>query len=91
MSYLTDPHQLAQLPTVEQEELEDEPPTPEEIFHGSFRHYPDSVSHSYGIHTDVCRFDEKGNHTDMAEKCPHFDEQDEEGRRVNPGWTVQQR
>jgi len=91
MSWLPDPYMLAQGPTVEEEELELEgPPTPEEIFHESIRHYPDSVGYSRGIHTDVCRFDESGNHTQMAKNCPHYDPEDEEGPKVNPGWTVQQ-
>jgi hypothetical protein len=92
VSWIPDPFQLAQLPTVEEQEQEiDEPPTPEEIFHSSINHYPDTVGYGSGIHTGVCHFDETGNHTAMAQNCPHFDPEDEEGFRIRQGWTVQQR
>jgi hypothetical protein len=92
MSWLTDPYQLAQPPTVEQTEVEiEEPPSNEEIFHESIRHYPDTVGHGFGFHTEVCRFDESGNHTAMADNCPHFNAEDETGKQIQPGWTVQQR
>lgn len=92
MSWLTDPYQLAQPPTVEEVIDEDEEALPslEDTFHESIRHYPDSVGHQRGIHVDVCRFDETGNHTQMAGNCPHFEAEDEQGMRIQPGWTVQQ-
>lgn len=43
----------------------------------------------FPLHTDVCRFDEAGNHTLMAQRCPHFDGSDELGRTIRPGWTAQ--
>lgn len=92
MSWLTDPFQLAQPPTVEEQEIELEvPPSNEEIFHESIRHYPDTVGHDHGIHIQVCRFDELGNHTSIAENCPHFSIEDEQGKQIQPGWTAQQR
>lgn len=40
------------------------------------------------LYTQVCRF-ENGVHTEMADKCPHFNESDEEGRQIVKGWTCQ--
>lgn len=43
------------------------------------------------LYTEICRFDSQGNHLTMAKNCPHFDPEDEEGRKIRTDWTVQQR
>lgn len=93
MSWLPDPFQLAQPPTIEGiEEMEEEaPPTPDEVFHSQFSHRPDDTSYHASFAVDTCRFDESGEHIQMARNCPHFDSHDEEGPRIIPGWTVQRR
>jgi len=92
MSWLPDPFQLAEAPSIAEPEIDvEEPPSNEEIFYGSIRHYPDTAGSELGIHVDACRFDEDGNHVQMAKRCPHYDAEDEQGRRIAPGWTVQSR
>lgn len=90
--WLPDPYQLIEEPTLEGEDEEPEelPPTPDEIFHQQFHHRPDDTSYHLGFHVDVCRFDGRGNHTSIAQNCPHFDQIDEEGPRIKANWTVQQ-
>lgn len=90
--YVNDPSEKAHLPELEQsQELLEEP-----------RHYRDffwddqpldtgrHVGYHRSLHTQVCRFDQEGNHLTIAKNCPHFDISDEEGRRIQKGWTVQQ-
>lgn len=94
MSWLTDPYQLAQPPSVEEDIEPEEPPGPDYYFWDEGRDSlisPDTVSHHQGIHVDTCRFDDEGNHTQMAKHCPHFNQEDEEGKRIMTGWTVQQK
>jgi hypothetical protein len=50
------------------------------------RNYP---GHQHSIAVSRCRFNGAGEHTYMAEKCPHYDVTDEQGPRIRPGWTVQ--
>jgi len=92
MSWLPDPFQAAQPPTVEliEEELE-EPRDYHDYFWDDIRYSQgrDAVRDS-GMHMETCRFDENGDHVTMAEHCPHFDVEDETGKRIQPGWTVQQ-
>jgi hypothetical protein len=82
---------LAVPPTVEEIELqEEEPADPKDKFWEEVDYHPDTVGYYQGFHTEVCRFDEQGNHTQMAKNCPHFEAADEEGPRIRQGWTVQQ-
>lgn len=90
--YVNDPFELTLEPKIEgwdQEEDENDEPDYDEIFHSEFRHYPGISGRSYHAAVDVCRFDEQGNHVVMAKNCVHFNEVDEEGPRVRPGWTIQ--
>lgn len=85
---------LTALPQREQEEIDyEEPKDPESEF---WEEAVNAVSGGYnagyhqGFHVDVCHFDEAGEHTHIAENCPHFDSADEEGPRIRQGWTIQQ-
>lgn len=91
--YVNDPYDKIQPPVnlTEPEEEEilipsldsafwDEIPSPQEKSAGT---------ESFPLHVDVCRFDEAGNHTLIADNCPHFVESDELGRNIKSGWTVQ--
>jgi hypothetical protein len=40
-------------------------------------------------HTQVCRFDDQGDHVTMAKDCPHYEVEDEMGKHIPRGWTVQ--
>jgi hypothetical protein len=85
---------LTALPQREQQEIElEEPQDPENEF---WEEAGDAVSGGYNagyhqpFHVDVCHFDEAGEHTHIADKCPHFNAEDEEGPRIRQGWTIQQ-
>lgn len=89
--YVNDPFELAQLPVREEDQFaeEDEGPSLEDIF---FEHHViphSSVGFDIGAHTGVCRLDGDGNHTYMDKNCQHFEAEDEEGKRIAKGWTVQ--
>lgn len=92
MSYVNDPVELAYPPVLEDKNIESEEPRDyHEFFYDDLPYsFSRSVDHETGIHTDVCRFDDSGNHVLISGKCPHFDIEDEEGKIVKPGWTVQQ-
>lgn len=88
--FVNDPSELAlppkQISVVELEEPRDyhEFFWEEAIERGRYTGRPDRG------YTQVCRLDSHGEHVTMARDCPHFDLEDEMGRRINPGWTVQQ-
>lgn len=88
---------LTALPQREQQEIElEEPQDPENEFWEEAGDAGDAVSGGYHagyhqpFHVDVCHFDEAGEHTHIADKCPHFNAEDEEGPRIRQGWTIQQ-
>lgn len=89
MSWVNDPYDLAQPPVLEKDIETEEPRDSKDFFWDDITYWPDTAHYHQGIHTDVCRFDDEGNHTHMAENCPHYDEYDEMGRRIVPGWTAQ--
>lgn len=88
--YVNDPNELATLPEVKREVAFEEPRDYHEFFFDD-RPKPGSkfAEDHWGIHSQVCRFDSEGNHVAMAHDCPHFDLEDEQGRRIQKGWTVQ--
>lgn len=92
--YLNDPFDLLLEPRLEGwdevEEDEDGPPDYEEIFYTESRFRPGTLPYHNNFATDVCRFNDSGEHTTMAKNCPHFESHDEEGPRIRQGWTVQQ-
>jgi hypothetical protein len=88
--YVNDPSDLALLPEVKQDIILEEPRDYHEFF------YDDQPPHSRrfsedhrGIYTQICRFDQEGNHVTMAKDCPHFVQSDEEGQKIQKGWTAQ--
>lgn len=89
--YVNDPNELAELPArITDVELE-EPRDYHEFFWDDTRNpnYGRGADNHWGIHTQVCRFNERGEHIGMAQDCPHFDIADEEGKKIQEGWTVQ--
>lgn len=89
---INDPNELALLPEREQtEQLFDEPRPYKDFFYDD-QAPPSTRETGYhrGIHTEVCRFNGKGEHTYIAEHCPHDNIEDEQGRVMPEGWTVQQ-
>jgi hypothetical protein len=90
MPYINDPYELTLPPQSYSEVNEEEPRHWSEFFYDD-QPYPGArfAGAPDRAYTEMCRFDEEGNHTVMAEHCPHFDEADEEGRIVRKGWTVQ--
>lgn len=87
--YVNDPFDLTVPPSIESNIEIEEPRDSKDFFWDDVVYWPDTVSYHQGLHTDICRFDEAGNHTQMSKKCPHFDPEDEEGRRITKGWTAQ--
>lgn len=90
--YLHDPVALVQHPTLAEteEEVFEEPRDYHEFFWDEAVQRGRSISGiSERLYTQVCKFDEDGNHTVMARNCPHFDLEDEEGKRIQRGWTAQ--
>lgn len=95
MPYVNDPSEKALLPTilVPEEDLLEEPRDYHEFFGDDLPAQivePKFAGSPYQPYTQVCRFNEDGEHTAMAYNCPHFDMEDETGRRIVDGWTVQQ-
>lgn len=93
MPYVNDPSEKALLPTilVPEEELLAEPRDYHEFFYDDLPKYdPKFAGSPYQPYTQVCVFDEEGNHTSMAHNCPHYDMEDETGRKIRGSWTVQQ-
>lgn len=90
--YVNDPHEKAALPEVVSDLEFEEARDYHEFFYDDLPQPGGKYTgYHWGFHTDICRFDEQGRHTQMADNCPHFDLEDEEGKRILPGWTVQQR
>jgi len=91
--YVNDPFALAEPPVLEEEEFfEDEPRDYHDFFGDDIVFYPHKYAgQGYGAQAQVCKFDDAGNHYQMAKDCPHYDAVDEEGPRIVPGWTVQRR
>lgn len=89
--YLNDPDELSLPPVLEQMIEEEEPRPPEDFFWDDVPHslYDRHLPFHQGIHVDACRFNDKGEHVHMAKNCPHYDTEDEEGRRIQQCWTVQ--
>lgn len=54
------------------------------LFHSQVRFRPDDVVRQNNFAVDICRFDERGKHVQMAKHCPHFELEDEEGIRIRP-------
>lgn len=90
--YVNDPSELALLPEMEEDLQLEEPRDYHEFFHDDLQglNMSPTVGWQRGINTQVCRFNSSGEHIAMAEDCPHFDMEDELGKRIRPGWTVQQ-
>jgi hypothetical protein len=88
---VNDPNELALLPEVISEVELGEPRDYHEFFWDDTRdpNFGRSVDYHLGIHTQVCRFNGRGEHIVMAKDCPHFVESDEEGKKVIPNWTAQ--
>lgn len=91
--YVNAPSELAELPQVKHEIEFEEPRDYHEFFYDDARNpnYGKHADSHWGIHTQVCRFNERGEHVSMAKDCPHFDIADEEGPQIQKGWTVQAR
>jgi len=87
--YINDPFDKAIPPSLEEVILDDEPRDYHEYFWDEYVERGQRVSRKQKLYTQVCRFDQNGDHITMAKDCPHFDAEDEEGRRIRPGWTVQ--
>jgi len=73
----------------QQPEPEDPADERRKLFHSQIRYHPDDTGYQHNLATDICRFDERGQHVQMAKNCPHYAQQDEEGPRIQQGWTVQ--
>lgn len=90
MPYVNDPSELALLPEL----VSDIPVEAVRDYHEFF--YDEAVergrytSDYERAYTQVCRFDENGDHVMMAKDCPHFEAEDEMGKVIRKGWTVQQ-
>lgn len=89
--YINDPFELMLKPKLASDIEYDEPRDYHDYFWddqqmGPPRYADDEI----GIYSDICVFDSSGDHLYMAENCPHFDAEDEEGKRIVPGWTAQQ-
>lgn len=91
--YGYDPYQLMEPPALAEveEDLFEEPRDYHEFFWDeAIERGSNYVSgFSQRLHTQVCRFDKKGEHVIMARNCPHFEVEDEEGKRIRKGWTCQ--
>lgn len=89
--YVSDPHELAYLPEVKQEIEFAEPRDYHEFFYDDQQglNLGTTTGDHLGIHTQICRFDSEGNHVYMAKDCPHFNIEDEMGKTIQQGWTVQ--
>ena len=88
--YVNEPSELALLPELKEEIDFEEPRDYHEFFWDDQPGDPGKYAAWHrGIHTQVCRFDPEGNHVTMARDCPHFELEDEEGKRIQEGWTVQ--
>jgi hypothetical protein len=72
-----------------EEDLLEEPRDPRESFWDEVKDEGRYVGQKHRLYTQVCRFNQKGLHTVMAKNCPHFKGEDETGRSVRDGWTVQ--
>jgi hypothetical protein len=96
MSWVNDPHSdLTALPVLEgQGQEEEEIPDPSSEFWDEAYKVHQGITADYHqqiiIPKRVCVFGDDGSHISMAENCPHYNTSDEEGPRINPGWTVQQ-
>lgn len=95
MSWVNDPHtDLTALPQLEnsEEQLEERPDPTDKFWEAGHTAFGGrQADYHQGLHVQMCRFDENGDHTQMAENCPHFSAEDEEGPKVMKGWTVQQK
>lgn len=89
--YVNDPVELTLLPQTFDDVTEEEP----RDYHEFFRDDVPPESGKYVglpemLYTEVtCKFNHRGEHIYMSENCPHFNMEDEEGRRIREGWTVQ--
>lgn len=90
--YVNDPSEKALLPEIFKpaEDILEEPRHYSEFFYDD---QPEPgmrmAGYSHGLHTQICRFDQEGNHVTMAKDCTHFDQADEEGPKIQKGWTAQ--
>jgi hypothetical protein len=87
--YGYDPFELAQPPELIKEEPEEEIRDYHDLFWEEAIERGRYVSGDEFLHTQICRFNKDGEHITMAKDCPHFNIDDEEGKRIKPGWTVQ--
>jgi hypothetical protein len=91
--FINDPSELALEPKLEgwdQVNEEETEPDYDEIFHSESHFIPGNLPYHNSFAVDMCRFDENGNHAQMGKNCPHYEQTDEEGPRITPGWTIQQ-
>lgn len=87
---INDPFELAEPPTLEDSGiLEEEPEDYHDRFWDDVKFGGKRTGYQPRIYVQICRFDDEGNHVEMAKDCPHYDAVDEEGPRIVPGWTVQ--
>lgn len=88
--YVNDPFDKMIPPALEQaEELLEEPRDYHEFFWDEAIERGRHAQRMLGAQVQICRFDSSGNHLAMAKNCPHFDSDDEQGRKVRTDWTVQ--
>ncbi len=87
--YVNDPNELTLRPKLLVEVADEEPRDYHEFFWDEAVQRGRHLSPERQPHTQVCRFDGAGEHVTMAKDCPHFEMEDEMGRRIATGWTVQ--
>lgn len=91
---VNDPFELmlgVEPPVQEQEQDIDPMDERRMLFHRYSSNRPDDTSYHNSFEVAVCKFDERGRHVQAGKHCPHYEIVDEEGPRIKPGWTVQQR
>lgn len=91
MPYINDPYELMLEPQLISEIEFEEPRDYHEFFYDDLPEPGSKYTEWHrGIHSSICVFDEHGQHVYMSDDCPHFESEDEEGKRIKQGWTVQQ-
>jgi hypothetical protein len=90
MPYVNDPSELALLPELVSDIPVEEPRDYHEFFWDEAVERGRYASGYERAYTQVCRFDDNGEHITMAKDCPHFELEDETGKMIREGWTVQQ-
>jgi hypothetical protein len=85
-----DPWEKILPPKLEEAPDPDEPPPdPKDKFWEEAVERGTHIGPPQRLYTQVCRFGPDGEHTSMAKDCPHFNYEDETGKNIRKGWTVQ--